>query len=279
MFGRITITSLFLLALGTLLIFAFGNESTYTTLTEELPLVDDEAATLMLSTDTWALFDPKTGEIIEGENTEVVLPIASVTKLATAAFVLESEQLDVPVTINWIDVAAERRAGKLQSGNTLTLRELLFPLLLESSNDAADAIQRTLGSRFWELRDALIADAALTNTQIVDASGISSGNISSISDLAKLYTYLESHHRYTLDVTTLGLKIGSEPGQGWVNNSPAHAFEGYAGGKHGYIPEAGRTFVGAFTLPESNAQIGIILLKSADLTADIQELLDYATIK
>ena len=70
------------------------------------------------------------------------------------------------------DVAAEGRAGKLEAGQKYVLRDLLFPLLLESSNDAAAVFERTLGK------------ISFPQVQLADASGLSSYNVASASDLA-----------------------------------------------------------------------------------------------
>jgi D-alanyl-D-alanine carboxypeptidase len=58
-----------------------------------------------------------------------------------------------------------------------------------------------------------------------------------------------------------------------VNNNPGRTFSNFTGGKQGYTPEAGKTFVGSFELPNAQGEIGIVLLRSTDLKTDIGRLL------
>lgn len=219
----------------------------------------------------WAIFDPKTGAILSGVQSEKSYPIASVTKLFIAETALRSSEKNTAFTITYADLATEGRAGKLVYGETVTPYSLLFPLLIESSNDAGEAIKRFLGKEYdtsiHEIEDQLL----LTQTHIVDGSGLSPQNTSSAHDLAILYTYIKKTHPHILDITQLGTYIG--PRTGYVNNDPARSLPNFVGGKHGYTPEAGKTFVGSFTLPHSNKEIGIVLLGSDDLLHDIEKLL------
>ncbi len=243
------------------------------------PESTDEAAIAIpvysaeMTTDTWGIFNPETGEIIAGRNVGIEHAIASVTKLFTAYAVLESEKKEAPVTVLWSDLNAEGRAGKLRYGQQLKLDELLFPLLLESSNDAGEAISRSLGSEFKSSVESLKTELALDHTYINDATGLSDLNVSNINDLAKFYAHLKAVHPRISDITQLRLYIGDEVG--WVNNDPARALSNFTGGKHGFTDTAGRTFVGTFARSSGDTDIGIILLGSTNLTSDITTALNY----
>lgn len=240
-----------------------------------LPHSQEEALVLRhtpsLTTTTWGVFDPLTGVVRYGHETEVVHPIASITKLFTAYAALSSTSTAREVTIDWTDLSTNGRAGKLVYGDTLTLHELLFPLLLESSNDAGSAIVRTLGDSYWNVITTLITERALTHTRITDATGLSAGNTSTVTDLAKLYTYLRAAYPHLIDITQLRMRIGAL--HGWVNNDPVRELDAFTGGKHGYTTEAGKTFVGTVSLPNGRGEVGIVLLHSTDLKADVQALL------
>jgi D-alanyl-D-alanine carboxypeptidase len=178
---------------------------------------------------------------------------------------------DTVFTITYADLAPEGRAGKLVYGEQVTPYSLLFPLLIESSNDAGEAIKRFLGTEFDTSLHDIETELALTETHIVDGSGLSAQNTSSPHDLARLYAYLKKTHPHILDITQLDTYIG--PRTGYVNNDPAHSLPNFVGGKHGYTPEAGKTFVGSFIVPDSKREVGIVLLGSNDLLSDIEKLL------
>lgn len=226
-----------------------------------------------LTTSTWGIFDPKTGKVIEGSDIDTPHPIASVAKLFTAYATLKSERRTLPTRITWADVSTEGRAGKLESGDFISLEELLYPLLIESSNDAGVAIERALDSDFATLLDELKTLLKLSNTSIVEATGLDPKNVSTVSDLAKFYYHLLRTYPHVIDITKLKLYMNEEVGL--VNNDPARSIDAFSGGKHGYTEEANRTFLGTFTQSDG-ADIGIVLLGSGDLVKDIEALLTYA---
>lgn len=226
------------------------------------------------SAPSWAVFDVHTGNILFGENTSDIRPIASITKLFTAYAAVESDRIDDEVVITWADLNTEGRAGKLAYGDRLTVRELLFPLLIESSNDAGEAIRRTLGSDFEIQMTLLTKELALSGTTIADGSGLGSRNLSSPNDLAKFYAHLFRNHQHILDITKLKVYIGED--NGWTNTDPATEYDNFNGGKNGYTYEAGRTFLGSFkTGGKQSKDIGLVLLGSTDIAADIGQFTEY----
>lgn len=236
-------------------------------------VVASEVVRPVLTTTTWGIFDPKTGKVIDGNDTDTAHPIASVSKLFTAYATLKSERRTLPTRITWADVNTEGRAGKLTSGDFLSPQELLYPLLIESSNDAGVAIERALESDFSVLLAELIQQLKLTDTHIEEATGLDAKNVSSVADLAKFYYHLQRTYPHVIDITKLKMYVNEEVGL--INNDPARQFESFSGGKHGYTAEAGRTFIGTFTL-QNGTDVGLIILGSTELHKDIESLLTYA---
>lgn len=220
----------------------------------------------------YLIFDLESGTEIASHNSTDVLPIASVTKLATAAAFLETADLAASTTIAWSDVAAEGRAGKLEYGQEYVSRELLYPLLIESSNDAAEAMTRIDP----ELLDAMNAYARLLNlpeTSFGDASGLSSDNVSTAYELFVLTRALHQEHPHVFDITQVPQYIGRHTG--WVNNNPFAQEPAYKGGKHGFTNAANRTAVALFEeeVPEAGTlTIGYVILGSDDLVSDMEQL-------
>lgn len=227
-----------------------------------------------LTTETWGLFDPRTGTIIAGRNTDVQKPIASISKLFTAVAVEMSPQKNDSFIVSSDDVRTEGRSGKLIAGESVTPYQLLFPSLIESSNDAAKATERFLGDAYTDSVQNIQNSVGLTHTDIHDASGLSAKNVSTVSDLALFFSYIKKTHPHILDITQLQTYIDTRTG--YINNNPAQALPSFTGGKHGYTQEANRTFVGTFTVGKSTDEVGIVLLGSDALVSDIQALLLYS---
>jgi serine-type D-Ala-D-Ala carboxypeptidase (penicillin-binding protein 5/6) len=234
--------------------------------TEQVP----EVLTQPLTTDTWALFDTKTGIVLAGKNLDAERPIASVSKLFTAVAVMKSDKQNDAFTITEADISTEGRSGKLQYGEMVTPYMLLFPLLIESSNDAATAIARYLDDEFKAVVSKTTESLALTHTRINEPSGLSPKDISSARDLALFYSYVARTYPHILDITRLKMYVALRTG--YINNNPAAAIPSFSGGKHGFTPEAGKTFVGAFHNEKTGAEIGVVLLGSTDLLHDIEIL-------
>ncbi len=232
----------------------------------ELPLVSAQA---------WLIFDLETGTVINSHNKDLVYPIASVTKLMAAQSTLNSEVLWATTTVTWSDLNADGRSGRLSYGDRYLGHTLLFPMLLESSNDAATTLSRFDESLVGRMNQK-VEELGITDTQFVDASGLSMDNQSSVESLMKLSTDVFRHDRHLIDISGLDSYLGKQ--QAWQNNSPFINFTGYLGGKHGYLPEAGRSATLFF---DDNLNggvsrtLGYVLLGSEDLVSDVRLLRTY----
>jgi len=147
------------------------------------------------------LVDSQGGEkILFKKNSNERLPIASLTKLMTANIVLENYDLSREIKISEGAVAREGEAGKLMAGKIFSVAYLLYPLLMESSNDAAYALVNDYNGmteeKFVELMNLKAGDLGLENTYFVNSTGLDpeeashSINYSTAEDLVKLTKYL-----------------------------------------------------------------------------------------
>lgn len=225
-----------------------------------------------VSAKAWGVFAVSDGSLLYSENADESLPIASVTKLLTAGMVRSQYNLSATTTITAADVATEGRAGSLKAGDVLPVSVLLFPLLLESSNDAAAALEHVEDGSLVTHMNYLATLQGWHATSYADASGLSSDNVSSVRDLARITAYLYKRQPHLFDVTNHKEFLYED--FGWHNNSPFITMEGYHGGKHGYTPEAGKTATVVFneTIDGLTVQVGYVLLGSSDLVADITAL-------
>ena len=229
----------------------------------------------MLDARSYLIFDVATGEIVAGQEIDTIVPIASVTKLPAAAAWRSVVDQTSTTTIAWQDTQAEGRAGKLKVGEAYLNRELLFPLLLESSNDAAAAMERVSDGEVVEKMNEYVHELKLASTTFTDASGLSSLNVSTAYDLAVLTTYLRQQDPHVFDITELSQYLNHK--NGWINNNPLFYEQRYRGGKHGYTYEANRTIVAFFdeSFKDETRLFGYIILGSNDLTRDIDTLRQF----
>jgi D-alanyl-D-alanine endopeptidase (penicillin-binding protein 7) len=144
--------------------------------------------------------DQQTGECLVQKQAEAVLPIASITKLMTAMVVLDAKMnLQESLTILPEDVDTLRHSrSRLPVGNRLTRGDALLLALMASENRAARALGRTYPGGLGAFVTAMNAKAqslGLAETRFEDPTGISSGNVSSARDLARM---VDAAYKYRL---------------------------------------------------------------------------------
>jgi D-alanyl-D-alanine carboxypeptidase len=263
----------FVLVVVLLLAYSSGDFSSASPTIENKTLSYQIDETSSLTSSAYVVFDVETGEVLLENRSTEVLPIASVTKLFTAV-AMNKRDLLATTTISYQDTWAEEDFGKLRAGEKYQLRELLFPLLLESSNDAAAHFERVTKGEVVSDMNQLVKELGLKNTTLADASGLSFNNVSTADDLAHFLSYLYREESYILDITTLKQYVG--PYTGWVNNNPVLGRD-YKGGKHGYTEAAKRTGSVLFseTISGNKKTIGYVVLGSQSLAMDVSVLRDF----
>jgi serine-type D-Ala-D-Ala endopeptidase (penicillin-binding protein 7) len=135
--------------------------------------------------------DQQTSEFLVQKNATNVVPIASLTKLMTAMVVLDF-QMDLQKTLiierEDVDMLRHSRSH-LPVGTHLTGHEALLVALMSSENRAAHALSRMYPggkNAFVAAMNAKAQFLGLVNTHFIDPAGLSSGNVSSAHDLAKM---------------------------------------------------------------------------------------------
>ena len=137
------------------------------------------------------VIDQNSAEVLFEKNASVTLPIASLTKLMTGMVVMDAKQdLDEVLRVTDADVDRHKfSSSRLPVGANMTRRELLHIALMSSENRAASALGRNYPGGLTAFVAAMNAKAhalGMRDTHYVDSSGLSSSNVSSGRDLAKL---------------------------------------------------------------------------------------------
>lgn len=137
--------------------------------------------------------DASNGEVLYERDAGRVAPIASITKLMTALVVLDGQQpLDEKIEITSEDRWSGKGAfSRLPVGAKITRGDLLKLALMASENRAAKTLARNYPggtAAFVRTMNAKARALGMTRTRFDDPSGLSSNNVSSARDLAKLVT-------------------------------------------------------------------------------------------
>ena len=195
--------------------------------------------------------DADTGEIVFTKNSEAIVPIASITKLMTAMVTIDRGlDFEDRIVLSREDVDLKKGSrSRLKPGGVLTRGELMLLALMASENRAAAALGRTYPggtAAFVEAMNHKAAELGMTDSRFVDPTGLSSGNVSSARDLAKLVNAAHGYEAIrefsTRDRTTVnvyGRQMTFRNTNGLVRSS--HWEIGLS--KTGYISEAGRCLV------------------------------------
>lgn len=131
------------------------------------------------------------------KNSKKILPIASLTKLMTALIALENYDLSQKVKISETAASLKGNSDCLRVGESFYVKDLLYSLLMESNNQAAQALSEIMGEKkFVELMNSkAIKDFKLSNTHFSNPTGLdpkdpSPPNYSTAEDLVNLTFYL-----------------------------------------------------------------------------------------
>ena len=212
--------------------------------------------------------DAASGETLIAKNEGTVLPIASITKLMTAMVILDAGvNLDQRVAISGEDQdMLKGTRSRLRPGTVLTRDELLLLALMSSENRAAFSLARTYPGGtvpFVAAMNAKARSLGMNDTHFTDPTGLSSANVSTAQDLARL---VRAAHEYPLireystrdnaTIQALGRKLGYRNTNGLVRN--ARWDIGLS--KTGYISEAGRCLV--MRVRMASREVIVVLLDS-----------------
>lgn len=193
------------------------------------------------------LYDCLTGQVIWERNGEVPLGMASTTKIMTALTALELHDLDEVVTIRPEWTGIEGSSMYLRPGESLTVRQLLYGLMLMSGNDAAAALAglHPDGAKgFTDHMNAVAQRLCLTDTHFENPSGLDGEHHRTTArDLARLADYALQQPEFAAIV---GTKTAEIAGRYMKNhNRLLFELEGCIGVKTGYTKSCGRCLVSA----------------------------------
>jgi D-alanyl-D-alanine carboxypeptidase (penicillin-binding protein 5/6) len=220
-----------------------------------------------------------TGRILFARHADEPVAIASATKMVTSLVVVAEADLDASVRVSGTAAAVGMGGLDLQAGDVYTVEELLFALLMTSSNEAAVALaEHVAGAEpsFVALMNRRVDRLEAEDTHFVNAHGLDEpGHRSTASDLAVIAAEVLDHPLLARIVRTTDASIGG-PGlhEALENRNPLlETYRGAVGVKTGYTVAAGNVLVAAAS--RRDRTVVTVALGSQDAVDDSRRLLDY----
>lgn len=229
-----------------------------------------------LSCRTGVLMDAESGRVLWQRDPDERMLIASTTKIMTALVALERCPLDAEVTVDPSWTGVEGSSMYLAPGQTLTVEDLLYGLMLASGNDAAVALACfTAGSEeaFAALMNERAGQLGCANTHFVNANGLDDEeHYASAYDLALITRAALENQDFRRIVSTVSKTVGDST---FVNhNRLLRECDGVFGVKTGYTKAAGRTLVTA--CEREGTTLICVTLSDPEDWDDHQALYDWA---
>jgi D-alanyl-D-alanine carboxypeptidase (penicillin-binding protein 5/6) len=228
-----------------------------------------------VSARSFVIMDAKTGKILLSLNPQLFLPPASTLKVMTALGVVEHLKMDDKVNVSAYAAAAPASKINIKPGETYTVEELLYALLLNSANDAARALaEKVCGSEpaFVHQLTQEVRQWGAYRTACATANGLPADNqYSTAEDLANLFRRAMSNPELAKIMST---KYHTIQGDRELRNHNRFLFTTplAVAGKTGYTRAAKHTYVGLFK--NGDNEIIVAMMGSTKKWADLRPLIE-----
>ena len=226
------------------------------------------------------LIDQDSERVLYAKNINDKHLIASTTKIMTAVLAIESGRLDDIVTITDEMTKSHGSGIYIKEGEEISLRNLVYGLLLRSGNDAALAIEMYLGghNKFIDMMNTKASEIGMKNTIFNNSSGLDdeeTGNFSTVYDMALLMRYANNLFDFKeIDSTKKIIVETNKNVYSWTNKNKLLFSYKYAnGGKTGYTKKAKRTLVTSAS--KNNINLIVVTFNDKDDFNTHKKLYEY----
>lgn len=227
--------------------------------------------------------DSKSRCVLYEKNSEMLIPIASTTKIMTTLVALNYGNLDMKIEIS--DKAANIRGSEVgyKKGEVITLRELLYGLMLRSGNDAAIAIAEGMcgsAEEFLKLMNEYAIEIGVLNTNFESPHGLDSQyHYSTAYDLALITAKAKENKIFNEIVSVKDVDAGK---YGFTRsyrniNKILYQISNANGVKTGYTGRAGKCLVSS--VQEKDDDIIIVVLNCNNRWNETKKIYDYVKDK
>jgi D-alanyl-D-alanine endopeptidase (penicillin-binding protein 7) len=219
-----------------------------------------------VTAESYLVANVDTGKVYLSSNPDSVMPVASMSKLITAIVSTNTISPTTTIEITPEEANLPPDGSMLKAGEKFKFSELLYPMLLDSSNVAAEAIASSTDlMHFLKLMSATAWEVNMPTAYFADPTGLSPHNEASANDIFALARYLYKYRPDILAITRIPhIDVATTTDHGAHNFDSIHPFvkdPRFIGGKTGRTPEAGETML---TLLRINDQpIAFIVMHSS----------------
>ena len=253
-----------------------GNQNLPLPYITKKPTIEKMASRPTINAKIYLLADMDSGTVLLKSNIKDKVPIASTTKIMTAIVALENYKLDELVTVSGTATSQVGAEAFLTTGETISVRELLYCLLVQSGNDSAYALAEHYNStletgtdKFVSLMNLKAKSLGMKSTNYLDSAGLDVAGYSTAYDLFLATKYAMQNQVFRQIVATKEYTAKSSDGQIFhqlVNSNRLvgeYNYPGAIGVKTGYMPEAGHCLVTAVR-QNGHILVGVVLNTYAD---------------
>ena len=226
------------------------------------------------------LMDTDNNIIIYQKDIHNVRSVASISKIMTAVLAIESGKIDDKIVVDDVISNAYGSAIYIQKGEELTLRDLVYGLMLRSGNDAALVIAKYVGGNvdhFVEMMNNKANEIGMKNTTFNNPHGLDAdkGNYSTAYDMAILTSYAMKIDEYKKIVGTKSYTLKTNKNTYvWKNkNKLLKLYKYTTGGKTGFTDVAKRTLV--TTASKDGINLVAVTLNDGNDFKDHIDLFEY----
>ncbi len=197
------------------------------------------------SAESCLLYCLDTDEVVYASNEGKRLPMASTTKIMTAVIVLENDDLEDIVTVPQSAVGVEGSSAYLMKDQKISIKDLLYAMMLESANDAAAVLALSVGGdmdSFVSMMNDKASEIGMTDTHFVNPHGLDDEqHYSTAYDMALLCDYAMNNDDFA--VITGSYRYETENRLFVNHNRLLKTCDGVIGGKTGFTKRSGRCLV------------------------------------
>ncbi len=237
-------------------------------------------ANLSVSAKSAAVYEPKTRTFPFSKDMTHRMPMASTTKIMTGLIAIEHGGFDDVVRVPSDAVGVEGSSVYLKEGDTLTMRDLIYSLMLQSANDAATAIAILISGdvpSFAEKMNERARELGLSDTNYDNPHGLDSDtHYTTAKDLALLTAAALENETFKEVVSTYKYTFSTSSGTRTVvnHNKLLKRYSGTIGVKTGYTKISGRCLVSA--AEKDGIRLIAVTLNASDDWCDHTNMLNAA---
>lgn len=244
----------------------------------QIPLSSD-LNSINASAEAYVVYDPSTRSVVAGKNQNLRFSPASTAKVMTAVLAIEYYNLDQYLTVPDDIYSVQGSKMNLVPGEELTVRDLLYGMLLPSGNDAAYTLAYNYPGGiegFVAKMNKRARDLGLSNTYFADPAGFEDGNYTTGAELARLGAFAMQKDFFREVVKTRTIDVNNRAFNHkfhLVNLNELLQFDNVLGIKTGFTNEAGGVLLTA--IAKNGKLLIVAVLKSQDRFSDTKDIMNF----